>query len=167
MRGLSKGFTLIELMIVVAILSVVAVLAVVSYGKYVRRAARSEVVSMLGEIRIKEEAYITEYGKYYNVTANEATLDPTVTGFKPQPPTAATWSPLGVKFPRSQLYCGYTAIANTASPVAAPAGAAGLGLIGASPTQEWFYARGGCDFDSNGTISYFTIVYNNTVIQGF
>src|SRR5262252_8240285 len=102
----ARGFTLIELMIVVAILSVVAVLAVVSYGKYVRRAARSEVVAMLGEIRIKEEAYITEYGKYYNVTANETTLDPTLAGFKPQTPTAATWSPLGVRFPRSQLYCG-------------------------------------------------------------
>src|SRR5262252_3015676 len=100
----ARGFTLIELMIVVAILSVVAVLAVVSYGKYIRRAARSEVVSMLGEIRIKEEAYVTEYGSYYGTTTAEATMDPTANGFTPKTPTAATWANLGIKFPRPQLY---------------------------------------------------------------
>jgi type IV pilus assembly protein PilE len=160
----ARGFTLIELMIVVAILSVVAVLAVVSYGKYIRRAARSEVVAMLGEIRIKEEAYVTEYGAYYSTTAAEATTDPTSTGFTPKTPTAATWSPLGIKFPRSQLYCGYNTLAGAAG--TAPNGAVGAALLG-TPSTVWFYARAGCDFDNNGTISYFNIMYNNTVIQGF
>ena len=162
----SRGFTLIELMIVVAILSVVAVLAVVSYGRYVRRAARSEVIAMLGEIRVKEEAYAAENGGYYNVTANETTFDPSTSSFKPKTPTAATWSPLGIKFPRSTLYCGYNAIAGTSS--AAPSGSVGQTLVGTNVSSQpiWFYARGGCDFDNNGTITYFNIAYNSTVIQG-
>ena len=162
----SRGFTLIELMIVVAILSVVAVLAVISYGRYVRRAARSEVVAMLGEIRVKEEAYNAENGGYYSVTANETTFDPSTSTFKPKTPTATTWAPLGVKFPRSTLYCGYNAIAGTSA--AAPTGTVGQSLVGTTVTSipTWFYARAGCDFDNNGTISYFNIVYNSTVIQG-
>jgi len=163
----ARGFTLIELMIVVAILSVVAVLAVVSYGKYVRRAARSEVVAMLGEIRVKEEAYVTEYGSYYQATANESTFDPAATGFTPKTPNPSAttyWGPLGVKFPRPQLYCGYNTIAGAAN--TAPSGAVGAAMLG-TPNTVWFYARAGCDFDNNGTISYFNIVYNNTIIQGF
>jgi prepilin-type N-terminal cleavage/methylation domain-containing protein len=167
MRGLrDHGFTLIELMIVVAILSVVAVLAVISYGRYVRRAARSEVIAMLGEIRVKEEAYNAENGGYYGTTTTETTFDPTTTGFKPKTPTATTWSPLGIKFPRSTLYCGYNTIAGTSA--AAPSGTVGAALIGTTVTNTpvWFYARAGCDFDNNGTISYFNIAFNTTAIQG-
>jgi type IV pilus assembly protein PilE len=162
----SRGFTLIELMIVVAILSVVAVLAVISYGRYVRRAARSEVVATLGEIRVKEEAYNAENGGYYGTTTNEGTFDPATTNFKPKTPTVATWQPLGIKFPRSTVYCGYNTIKGDSS--AAPTGSVGQALVGTTVTNipVWFYARAGCDFDNNGTISYFNIVYNSTVIQG-
>src|SRR5262249_19005698 len=109
----ARGFTLIELMIVVAILSVVAVLAVVSYGRYIPRSARSEVVALFGEIRIKEEAYFSEQGTYLSTTTDENTFWPNPSVFTARDWNAtginANWGTLGVKPPRSQVYCGYTA----------------------------------------------------------
>jgi type II secretory pathway pseudopilin PulG len=158
-------------MIVVAILAIVAVLAVVSYGSYIRRAARSEVVAMLGEIRVKEEAFNTENGGYYGWAPNETTFDPSATGFNPKLPSTANtvWKPLGIAFPRSQLYCGYNTLAGSGGTGNGPAGAVGAALVpgGANPQTPWFYARGACDFDSTGTLSYFNIVYSSTIIQGF
>jgi len=55
-----RGFTLIELMIVVAIISVLAVVAGTAYRKYADKARSSEVFAMFGEIRAKEEGYRAE-----------------------------------------------------------------------------------------------------------
>jgi len=46
----SKGFTLIELMIVVAILAILSVVAVPAFIKYMRKAKTSEAITMLSNI---------------------------------------------------------------------------------------------------------------------
>lgn len=58
------GFTLVELMIVVAIVGVLAVIAIVGYNRYVRSAASGEARAMLQSIRGAEDNYKAEVFNY-------------------------------------------------------------------------------------------------------
>lgn len=63
----TKGFTLIELMIVVAIVGILAAIAYPSYTEYVRRTHRTEIAGLLMEqSQILERAF-TKTGSYLNV----------------------------------------------------------------------------------------------------
>jgi len=62
------GFTLIELMIVVAILGVLAAVAIVAYRAYVVRAHNAEATSVLADIRLKQEAYRATFHRYADIS---------------------------------------------------------------------------------------------------
>jgi type IV pilus assembly protein PilA len=59
-----KGFTLIELMIVVAIIGILAAIAIPNFMNYQCKAKQSEAKSSLGNIRTMQEAYRAEYDTY-------------------------------------------------------------------------------------------------------
>jgi len=59
-----KGFTLIELMIVIAVIALLAGIALPAYQEHVRRAARQEAFSNLGDLRIKMEQFFQNYRHY-------------------------------------------------------------------------------------------------------
>ena len=60
----SRGFTLIELMIAVAIIAILAAIAIPSYSEYVRRGRITEAVSALSGMRVKMEQFFQDNRTY-------------------------------------------------------------------------------------------------------
>ena len=60
----SKGFTLIELMIVVAIIGILAAIAIPNFLTYQCKSRQSEAKANLGSIRVGEESYFAEHDTY-------------------------------------------------------------------------------------------------------
>ena len=72
----SRGVTLIELMIVVAMVSVLATLASVGYSRYIRSAKTAEATQMLGTIKSAQEAFKSETFRYLKVSKDLTTPYP-------------------------------------------------------------------------------------------
>jgi len=151
------GFTLIELMIVVAILGILATVAIVSYNRYIEKSKNSEAISILADIRIKQESYRSTFHQYANAGVGEwlpddapgasARLwDATATG-------ADEWRQLGVK-PDHNVYFSYTIAAG--APGSTPAAPfAGLGIN--ATNDFWFAAQALQDLDDDGKCAGFEI----------
>ncbi len=70
-----KGFTLIELMIVVAIIGILAGIAMPAYTDYVTRGKLTEGVSALSDGRVKMEQFFQDNRTYSGATAPTATTN--------------------------------------------------------------------------------------------
>ena len=160
-RRQSPGFTLIELMIVVAILGVLAVVAGTAYRRYLDNGRTTEAMAMFAEFRAKEEAYRAEFSTYLSTAATEdayaaSNMFPQlINGSEPIsksaiPPTSPVhpWTFLGIQPGRRTLQCSYGVYAGPAG--VAPAGGRGQAVIGAAPTTPWWYAYAVCDNDGQG-----------------
>ncbi len=79
----NKGFTLIELMIVVAIIAILAAIAIPNYLNYRYKARSSEAKSNIGAISTSEESYAAENNCYYT-----SALSP---GSVPSGSSGTTW----------------------------------------------------------------------------
>ncbi|MGD9841592.1 MAG: type IV pilin protein [Steroidobacteraceae bacterium] len=78
MRSKQHGFTLIELMIVVAIVAILAAIAYPSYRNQVMRSHRSEGKAALLQIQVAQEKYYLQNNTYGTL----AQLGPTSLGLK-------------------------------------------------------------------------------------
>ena len=60
----SKGFTLIELMVVVAIIAFLAMIAVPNFTRFLAKAKRAEAYMNLSSIYAAQKTYWAEHGRY-------------------------------------------------------------------------------------------------------
>ena len=74
----AKGFTLLELMIVVVIIAIIAGFAMFNYAKYGYRSRRVDGKEMLSRVAAAEERYYTSF--------NQNTTDMAKLGYTSQPP---------------------------------------------------------------------------------
>lgn len=100
MKNVQKGFTLLELMIAVAILSILTLIAYPSYKAYTRRVRLSEVRTTLLHNAQTMERYYRQKGtfdnydptklkrnKYFNITLSKVTPDHFTLQAVPDPAT--------------------------------------------------------------------------------
>lgn len=66
----NRGFTLIELMIVVVIIAILAGIAYPSYDEYVKRGNRTEGQALLSEAAATQERYFSQNNTYITTQAD-------------------------------------------------------------------------------------------------
>jgi len=77
MKAIQKGFTLIELMIVIAIIGILAVIALPAYQDYTARAQVSEAISLMEGQKSAVVEYYADKGKWPTSNAEAGIAAPT------------------------------------------------------------------------------------------
>jgi len=91
----ARGFTLLELMIVVAIIAILAALALNNYTKQIRKSRRSEAKQALTDLGLREEKYRSFNATY--ATCDQAMAPSNCTGLN----TPLNYYTVAVSFPSS------------------------------------------------------------------
>jgi type IV pilus assembly protein PilA len=114
MKRLQYGFTLIELMIVVAIIGILAAVAIPAYQDYIARAQVSEAVSLLGSGKTPLAEYFADKGAWpaaladvMGNTQGKYTGAITVTGTPTVSGTASTYT-MGASMKTSNINAAVT-----------------------------------------------------------
>lgn len=170
--GCHRGFTLIELMVVVIIVGVLATLGVYGVRKYVFSSKTTEAIHMIGSIKSAEEAYKAETFVYagqdpsalksasslYPQGTNPSSrkYDWTNTGLTE--PYSQTWAPLGVVSDSPVMY-GYVVVKGNNSALSTDLGDECTGISwgdrGTSNTAPWYIVKAVGDLNGDGNRSCF------------
>ncbi len=155
-----RGFTLIELMIVVVIVGILSVIAVSGWRKHVIAARNAEAATQLGMIRAAQETYFQAYGQYCglaNPTAWPAVRPAQEKAPWGQPPAGNAWAQLGIR-PTGQVWFQYfvAAGASGAEPAEWPGNIRNRG--------PWYKAWAENNFHGGPTETYFEVISPTTEV---
>lgn len=166
----SAGFTLIELMIGVVIVGILAALAIPSFKGYVYKGRVSEAITVLNEIKTRQESYRSRHGRYAAVSGDGewAAAAFTPGGAPSSDPvgweSTDEWEELGVRPPNAVRFRYAT--------VAGPPGSDPPASSAMPNDDFWFAAQALGDLDGDGdqfqveVYSSSRIVYNSAIGQG-
>jgi prepilin-type N-terminal cleavage/methylation domain-containing protein len=157
----ARGFSLIELMMVVVITGILAAIAIPTFSGYINRSRTSEATNFLGVIKLRQEAYRAEFGSYlvygsspltapaaFNTAANFVPNYTSISGGEEAlfPGGDTYFNALGAK-PDGPVRFGYTWIAGNPAQAAAISGAP----YNFTPADHYFViqARANLDGDSS------------------
>jgi prepilin-type N-terminal cleavage/methylation domain-containing protein len=148
-----RGFTLIEMMIVVAVIGILSALAIPSFQSYVYRSRTSEAVTFLGEIRQRQESYRSEFGQYCGASGTGSITGPF------NPPTMPAGGVKGVFVPNqnnwAQLGAVPDGVVNFQYRTNAGLPGSNPGVPGYDGTDFWFVSQARGDLDGDGEVVIF------------
>lgn len=166
MRG-QRGITLIELMVVLAVVGILVGIAVFMFTKQTAEAKAKEVHAVFAEIRLKQEAIYVENSAFLPVGDTDVEYFPydTPEGYEQDFPAPGTtvrdqWDALKVRTDKGTLLCVYNTQVGSAGTGTGPSDSE-VGdidtIIGTNPAEDWYYIKAKCDLDGDGTYStYYT-----------
>ncbi len=141
-RKNQKGFTLIELMIVVAIIGILAAIAIPNFISYQKKAKTSEAKTNLHAIATSQEAYKAENDVYLTCGAYPANATSAKVVWDPLDAAAADFKTIGFR-PSGDVYYTYEVATDAA-------------------TSTDFTADATADLDGDGVLGRFGIANVNS-----
>jgi len=151
MKG-QKGFTLIELMIVVAIIGILAAIAIPNFLRYQAKSRQSEAKTNLGAIFVAETAYLSEQGRYGSFSEIGYALAGATNRYTYRSPAA-----LGGGASSDTALIDYIAYGAPAACVNPADGATGSFASLAVVSPPTFTAAAVANLDSDGTIDGWSV----------
>lgn len=162
-RRSQSGFTLMELMITVAIVGILATIAVPSFVSYIHRSRTTEATSFLAEIKQRQESYRAEFTQYANVSTPSPATMPSggdLSGWPNLPP----WLQLGAS-PDGAVRFQYDTFAGLPnSPVAGGFAGCGTPAAGVRNEEFWFVAQAVGDLDGDGNTVCFELTSHREAV---
>jgi prepilin-type N-terminal cleavage/methylation domain-containing protein len=139
-----NGFSLIELMVVVAIMAFLAMIAVPNFNRFLAKAKRAEAYMNLNSICVAQKAHYATHNTYSDILHGEGGI-----GWKPEGKTYYTYGFAG---------------ADGRNHFVGKLGAPGTQLQGARADKQGFVVVAAGDIDGDGDADIITVDENNNIV---
>jgi prepilin-type N-terminal cleavage/methylation domain-containing protein len=154
MKRTQAGFTILELLTTVVIIGTFAAIALPVFAGETRRArGDAEANAFITELRIREEQYQAENGRYLSTSSGETITFPgtPIAAEQTLDTLPATWMQLKVRVPESTARCGYVVITGTPTSGSVGTIAATLFNYTKPANRNWYYVLAHCDLDGDSS----------------